>query len=100
MKCLEVVVSFTLFYFTSSFFRKDRFNLAKIEYLPFLLHSSNPGATIISVNPTYVPQFHIPGSSKVGGEVDGQETLRAGEYLVERDINVRICLLVFNSMSL
>lgn len=74
--------------FVMSFCRKDRYNLAKIEYLPFLLHSSNPGATIISVNPTYVPQFHTPGSSIVGGEVDGQETLRAGEYLVERDINV------------
>lgn len=74
--------------------RKDRYNLAKIEYLPFLLHSSNPGATIISVNPTYVPQFHMMGSSIVGGEVDGQETLRAGEYLVERDINV--CITVKN----
>ncbi|XP_034245120.1 protein bark beetle isoform X3 [Thrips palmi] len=75
--------------FMRLFHRKDRYNLAKIEYLPFLLHSSNPGATIISVNPTFVPQFHAQGSSKVGGEVDGQETLRAGEYLVERDINVR-----------
>lgn len=82
-------LSFNFFLF---FYRKDRYNLAKIEYLPFLLHSSNPGATIISANPTYVPQFHVSGSSKVGGEVDGQETLRAGEYLVERDINVSVKL--------
>lgn len=38
---------------------------------------------------TFVPQFHTPGSSVVGGEVDGIETLRAGEYVVVRDINVR-----------
>jgi len=70
------------------FHRKDRYNLAKLEYLPYLLHSSNPGATIISVNPTFVPQFHVPGSSVVGGEVDGHESLRPGEYFVQRDINV------------
>lgn len=75
--------------FARLFHRKDRYNLAKIEYLPFLLHSSNPGATIISINPTYVPQFHTHGATVVGGEVDGQETLQTGEYLVVRDINVR-----------
>lgn len=63
--------------------------MAKIEYLPYLLHSSNPAAnTIISI-PTYVPQFQTPGTNFVGGEVDGQESLSAGEYIVVRDINVR-----------
>lgn len=71
------------------FFRKDRYNLAKIEYLPYLLHNSNPGANTIIPNPTFVPQFVTPGTNLVGGEVDGQEELRAGEYIVERDINVR-----------
>lgn len=70
-------------------FRKDRYNLAKIEYLPYLLHSSNPGANTIISNPTFVAQFVTPGTNLVGGEVDGQEELRAGEYIVERDINVR-----------
>lgn len=70
-------------------FRKDRYNLAKIEYLPYLLHSSNPGANTIIPNPTFVPQFVTPGTNLVGGEVDGQEELKAGEYIVERDINVR-----------
>lgn len=71
------------------FHRKDRYNLAKIEYLPYLLHSSNPATQTTVVNPTFVPQFWTPGSSVVGGEVDGIESLRAGEYFVERDINIR-----------
>lgn len=36
-----------------------------------------------------MPQFLRPGTNLVGGEVDGQEMLPAGEYVVERDINVR-----------
>lgn len=71
------------------FHRKDRYNLAKIEYLPYLLHSSNPATTTTIINPTFVPQFWVPGSNLVGGEVDGIENLRAGEYVVERDINIR-----------
>lgn len=71
------------------FHRKDRYNLAKIEYLPYLLHSSNPAATQINYNPMYVPLFHKQGSNTVGGEVDGTEILRPGEYIVERDINIR-----------
>lgn len=71
------------------FHRKDRYNLAKIEYVPFLLHSSNPGATTIMAYPTFVPQFQVRANMEVGGEVDGVESLRAGEYLVSRDINIR-----------
>lgn len=63
--------------------------MAKIEYLPYLLHSSNPGANTIISNPTYVPQFQTPGTNLVGGEVDGQESLSSGEYVVVRDINIR-----------
>ena len=69
--------------------RKDRYNLAKLEYLPSLLHSSNPSSTLIMNNPTFVPQFNPTGTNVVGGEVDGVENLRPGEYTVERDINVR-----------
>lgn len=54
-----------------------------------MLHSSNPGANTIIANPTFVPQFVTPGTNLVGGEVDGQEELKSGEYIVERDINVR-----------
>lgn len=71
------------------FHRKDRYNLAKIEYLPYLLHSSNPATLTTVVNPTFVPQFLTPGSNVVGGEVDGIESLKSGEYFVERDINIR-----------
>ncbi|GBO98348.1 Protein bark beetle [Eumeta japonica] len=71
------------------FHRKDRFNLAKILYMPYLLHSSNPGATQINYNPMYVPKVNVPGSTTVGGEVDGIEILRPGEYVVDKDINIR-----------
>lgn len=75
--------------FERLFHRKDRFDLAKIEYLPYLLHYSNPGTVLINQFPTYIPRFHVDGSDKVGGEVDGQEILPAGSYEVERDINIR-----------
>lgn len=71
------------------FSRKDRYDLAKIEYLPFLLHNSNPGATTIMNQQLFVPQFYTEGSDKIGGEVDGFETLPSGTYTVERDINIR-----------
>lgn len=57
--------------------------------MPYLLHSSNPATSTINPNPTFVPRFLAPGTNVVGGEVDGQETLPAGEYVVKRDINVR-----------
>lgn len=75
--------------FERLFHRKDRYDLAKIEYLPYLLHHSNPGTTLVYQFPTYIPRFHVEGSDKVGGEVDGQEILPAGTYDVERDINIR-----------
>lgn len=71
------------------FHRKDRYNLARLLYLPYLLHSSNPATSTVIINPTFVPQFWIPGTNTVGGEVDGIENLRPGEYFVERDINIR-----------
>lgn len=71
------------------FHRKDRYNLAKITYIPYLLHSSNPGATQINFHQMFVPQFNVPGTFVVGGEVDGTEHLRQGEYFVDKDINVR-----------
>lgn len=75
--------------FNRLFHRKDRYNLAKIIYLPYLLHNSNPGANTVVAHPTFVPQFNVPGSGIVGGEVDGQENLKPGEYFVDKDINIR-----------
>ncbi|KAL9707408.1 hypothetical protein quinque_010926 [Culex quinquefasciatus] len=71
------------------FHRKDRYDLAKIEYFPYLLHHSNPGAQTIAQYAKFVPFFFKDGSDRIGGEVDGQEILPAGSYTVERDINVR-----------
>lgn len=71
------------------FHRKDRYNLAKIEYLPYLLHNSNPMATQIFQHSMFVPRFYTDGDYHVGGEVDGQEVLPPGVYTVDRDISVR-----------
>ncbi|XP_055710937.1 protein bark beetle [Phlebotomus papatasi] len=75
--------------FAKLFHRYDRYDLAKINYFPYLLHPSNPGTNKISSNPTFVPSFHSETFDKVGGEIDGQITLTSGTYTVEKDINVR-----------
>lgn len=75
--------------FNRLFHRKDRYDLAKIEYLPYLLHNSNPGANTIMSITQFVPRFFTEGSDVVGGEVDGQEVLPSGTYTVDRDINIR-----------
>ena len=75
--------------FKRIFHRKDRYDLAKIEYFPFLLHNSNPGTSTIAQHAFFVPRFHEDGTDRVGGEVDGQEILQPGTYIVERDINIR-----------
>ena len=74
--------------FERLFHRKDRFDLAKIEYLPYLLHHTNVGTNTVKQFPSFVPRFHVDGSDKVGGEVDGQEILPEGAYEVERDISI------------
>ncbi|XP_063702920.1 protein bark beetle isoform X2 [Culicoides brevitarsis] len=71
------------------FHRKDRYNLAKIEYIPYLLHNSNPMTPQVFQYPMYVPHFYTEGTEKVGGEVDGQEELPPGSYTVDRDISIR-----------
>lgn len=71
------------------FYRKDRYNLAKIDYLPYLLHDSNPASSKIYNNAFYVPQFLRPETKLIGGEIDGVISLNSGEYIVERDINIR-----------
>ncbi|XP_043645719.1 protein bark beetle [Drosophila teissieri] len=71
------------------FHRNDRYNLAKINYLPYLLHSSNPGSTAMITVSTVVPRFFHEGSDIIGGEVDGQDMVPAGTYTVTKDINIR-----------
>ncbi|XP_037882246.1 protein bark beetle isoform X1 [Glossina fuscipes] len=71
------------------FHRNDRYNLAKIEYIPYLLHNSNPGSTTVISISTFVPRFYTEGSAYIGGEVDGQEMIPVGTYTVNKDINIR-----------
>ncbi|KAG8238175.1 hypothetical protein J437_LFUL014051, partial [Ladona fulva] len=71
------------------FHRSNRYDLARIQFIPFLLHESNPASGTTISQSMYVPRFSIPGSGRVGGEVDGVQALTAGEYLVEKDINIR-----------
>ncbi|KAF7287908.1 hypothetical protein GWI33_000255 [Rhynchophorus ferrugineus] len=75
--------------FRRIFHRYDRFNLARIGFMPILLHNSNFLTTRINPNQLYVPKFNEHNSDKVGGEIEGEETLSKGEYVVERDITIR-----------
>ncbi|XP_036214601.2 protein bark beetle isoform X2 [Bactrocera oleae] len=75
--------------FARLFHRNNRYNLAKIQYIPYLLHSSNPGSTTMITMSTLVPRFSQEGSDLIGGEIDGQEILSTGTYRVTNDINIR-----------
>lgn len=61
------------------FDRKDRFNLAKINYIPFLLNPTDPNTEIAMTMPLFVPSFDNP-EKVIGGEITGRETLTSGEY--------------------
>ena len=61
------------------FDRKDRFNLAKIKFLPYLLSPTDPNTDITMSIPTFVPIFDTP-EKIIGGEITGKETLVNGEY--------------------
>lgn len=71
------------------FHRYDRYNLAKISFIPFLLHNTNPLTSRINPNQYYVPKFLAGGSDKLGGEIEGEELITRGEYHVIRDISIR-----------
>lgn len=43
--------------FSRLFDRKDRYNLARILYIPYLLHDSNPSSTYFINHATFVPFF-------------------------------------------
>ncbi|XP_056639840.1 protein bark beetle [Diorhabda sublineata] len=71
------------------FHRYDRYNLARIVFIPFLLHNTNPLTTRINANQFYVPKFLADGSDKLGGEIEGEEIITRGEFVVVRDISIR-----------
>ena len=71
------------------FDRDDRYNLAKITYIPYLL-SNNINTELVLERPMFEPSFINATSREVGGDVSGVEELREnGVYFVRRDINVR-----------
>ncbi len=71
------------------FDRKDRYNLAKIAYIPYLL-ANNINTELALERPEWEPVFADSQTREVGGEVTGVEELREdGVYIVRRDINVR-----------
>lgn len=61
------------------FDRKDRFNLAKINFIPFLLSPTDPNTEIAMTMALYVPVFDRP-DRMIGGEITGRESLISGEY--------------------
>ncbi|KAK9870173.1 hypothetical protein WA026_006263 [Henosepilachna vigintioctopunctata] len=71
------------------FHRYDRYNLAKIVFIPYLLHNSNPLTNKYGIQQTYVPTFSTRNTNKIGGEIEGEEILNRGEYIVEKDISIR-----------
>ena len=71
------------------FDRDDRYNLAKIAYIPYLL-SNNINTELVLERPLFEHQFINYRTREVGGDVAGVEELREdGVYIVRRDINVR-----------
>ena len=71
------------------FDRDDRYNLAMIQYVPYLL-ANNINTELVLERPEWEPVFADDETREVGGEVTGVEELRSdGVYYVRRDINVR-----------
>ena len=71
------------------FDRDDRYNLAKISYIPYLL-SNNINTELVLERPLFEHQFIDRVNKEVGGDVAGVEELREeGIWTVRRDINVR-----------
>ena len=71
------------------FDRDDRYNLAKISYIPYLL-SNNINTELLLERPLFEHIFINPKTREIGGDVSGVEELRDnGVYFVRRDINVR-----------
>lgn len=72
------------------FDRKDRYNLARVEFLPFLKMSSDLD-TSTAISDTHERDKIIPFQmgTEIGGEVPGSVFLSRNTYTVKRDIYVR-----------
>lgn len=72
------------------FDRKDRYNLARVEFLPFLtLPSDLDSSTAVSDNHERDKIIPFQSGSEIGGEVPGSVILPRNTYTVKRDIYVR-----------
>ncbi|XP_037072320.1 LOW QUALITY PROTEIN: protein bark beetle-like [Pollicipes pollicipes] len=71
------------------FDRKDRYNLAKADFEPFLLSENDPNSILLSLNEQFVPSFGPNELGEIGGEIAGQVILPDGTFSVTRDIYVR-----------
>ncbi|CAG0893659.1 unnamed protein product [Cyprideis torosa] len=74
------------------FDRKDRYNLARLHFKPYLLVASSPDSDFLSDEHVYVPQFGPNERNEIGGEVEGKVYLtdRYGKVMkVHKDIYVR-----------
>ncbi|KAF0308456.1 Protein bark beetle [Amphibalanus amphitrite] len=71
------------------FDRKDRYNLARADFEPFLLSENDPDSSLLSLNEQFVPSFGPNEQGEIGGEIDGQVVLPEGTLKVTRDIFVR-----------
>ncbi|XP_064467113.1 protein bark beetle-like [Ornithodoros turicata] len=91
-KITDTTAETALHIYSRIFDRKDRYNLAPVEFLQYLVIRSDLYTTDqISSNleRDKTMRFRKPGSYEIGGEVMGDVTLEAGEYLVKTDIFVR-----------
>ncbi|CAB4069302.1 Protein bark beetle [Lepeophtheirus salmonis] len=72
------------------FDRDDRYNLAKIDYVPYLL-SNNINTELVLERPEWEPQFINSETKEVGGDVTGVEELRSdGVYIFETSVGMMI----------
>lgn len=69
--------------------RRDLYNLALIHFHPYLLSNNNVETPVMQEGPESEPEFFDPTDNHIiGGEVNGEVTLRDGLYTVTRDIYV------------
>ncbi|XP_050714917.1 protein bark beetle-like isoform X5 [Eriocheir sinensis] len=69
--------------------RRDLYNLALVQFHPYLLSDNNVETPVMQDGPESEPEFFDPSDSHIiGGEVNGEVTLRDGLYTVTRDIYV------------
>nr|XP_046910459.1 protein bark beetle-like [Dermatophagoides farinae] len=75
------------------FDRKNRYNLAQVEFLPYILipnalESDRSALSLINDREKILQFFHGNPTGEIGGQVKGQVNLRSGKYFVKHDIYI------------